>query len=117
MTWLPLLFLEKMDRGDGESKDSSSGGSLWLVLVLCCQMEIGPPRYSVSRTLGIDQVCAGFGSHKPIVKILGTLQATGGLFIATVRTFTPQKLASALNQGCASFLRADYKMFAHISGS
>jgi hypothetical protein len=43
--------------------------------------------HSVSRAVEIDcgQVCAGFGSHKLIVRILGTLQATGELSIYSHR--------------------------------
>lgn len=81
VTWLLLLILEKMDRGDGESKDSASGSGFWSLCSgsLVVRRELVCPWYSVGRTMEIDcgQVCAGCGSRKPIVKILGTLQATG----------------------------------------
>lgn len=69
-------------------------------------MEVGMSLALSEQPLEIDcgQVYAGFGSHTPIVRILGTLQATGELFTATVRIFTPQTLASTLNQGCTPSL-------------
>lgn len=102
-----LLVLEKMDGGDRESKDSGhkvASGVCVLGLQLSSEMEAGLSFVQSEQNHGNWLwlgVCWIWLTHTPIAKMLGAVSAGGRLVTATVRTFTPQKLANALNKGCA----------------
>lgn len=52
-----------------------TSGSMFGSSSLVLRQKLASPRNCMNRTveIGSGQVCAAFGSHTPIVKILGTL--------------------------------------------